>query len=94
MHARTPVSLELKQEAKPFSTRPYTVPKSMENIAKKESVLEKKVKTEWASPSFFRPKKDGGVRFVTDLRRLNASLKRHPYPLPVIEDVIWRINLP
>jgi len=46
----------------------------------------------WASPSFFRPKKDGGVRFVTDLRRLNANLKRHPYPLPLIDDVIWRMN--
>jgi len=94
-----PVKLELKQEAKPFATRPYSVPKSIEHIAKKEiaelvriGVLEKNVKTEWASPSFFRPKKDGGVRFVTDLRRLNANLKRHPYPLPVIEDVIWRIS--
>jgi len=93
------VSLELKQEAKPFAARPYSVPKSMEHIAKQEiaelvriGVLEKNVKTEWASPSFFRPKKDGGVRFVTDLRRLNANLKRHPYPLPIIEDVIWRIN--
>ena len=71
-----PVSLELKQEAKPFAARPYTFPKSMEHIAKQEiaelvriGVLEKNVKTEWASPSFFRPKKDGGVRFVTDLCR-------------------------
>jgi len=94
-----PISLKLKQETKPFAARPYTVPKSMEHIAKQEAaelvkigVLEKNVKTEWASPSFFRPKKDGGVRFVTDLRRLNANLKRHTYPLPVIEDVIWRIK--
>ena len=31
-----PVNLELKQEAKPFAARPYTVPKSMEHIAKQE----------------------------------------------------------
>jgi len=23
---------------------------------------------------------------------LNASLKRHPYPLPLIDDVIWKMN--
>jgi len=31
-----PVSLEVKQEAKPFAARPYTVPKLMEHIAKQE----------------------------------------------------------
>ena len=31
---KPPVRLELKQETKPFAARPYTVPKSMEHIAK------------------------------------------------------------
>jgi len=91
-----PVSLKLKQEAKPFATRAYMVPKSIENIAKKEiadlvkiGVLVKNVQTEWVSPSFFRQKKDCGVRFISDLRRLNACLERHPYPLPIIDEVIW-----
>ena len=95
----TPVSLKLKTDAKPFASRAYTVPKALEHIAKKEiqdlvdiGVLVKNVSTEWASPSFFRPKKDGRVRFVSDLRRLNSSLERHPYPLPLIEEVIWKMN--
>ena len=58
----------------------------------KIGVLEKNTQTEWASPSFFRPKKDGGVRFISDLRKLNACLKRDPFPLPIIEDVIWKMN--
>ena len=50
-----PVNLKLKQEAKPFAARPYSVPKSIEHIAKQEiaelvriGVLKKNVKTEWA----------------------------------------------
>jgi len=72
------------------------VPKAIEDIAKNEiadlviiGILVKNVQTEWASPSFFRQKKDGGVRFISDLRRLNACLERHPYPLPLIDEVIW-----
>ena len=26
------------------------------------------------------------------MRRLNACLERHPYPLPLIEEVIWKMN--
>lgn len=94
-----PVSLKLKPNSKPYCARAYTVPKALEHIARKEvqdlvdiGVLVKGVHSAWASPSFFRPKKDGRVRFVSDLRRLNACLERHPYPLPLIEEVIWKMN--
>jgi len=94
-----PVSLKLKPGSKPYYARAYTVPKALEHIAKKEvadlvdiGVLVKNVHSAWASPSFFRPKKDGRVRFVSDLRRLNSCLERHPYPLPLIEEVIWKMN--
>ena len=94
-----PVSLKLKPSSKPYCAWAYTVSKALEHIAKKEvadlvdiGVLVKNVHSAWASPSFFRPKKDGRVRFVSDLRRLNACLERHPYPLPLIEEVIWKMN--
>ena len=32
------------------------------------------------------------MRFVSDLRKLNASIERHPFPLPIIDDVVWKIN--
>ena len=75
------------------------VPKAIEDIAKNEiadlviiGILVKNMQTEWASPLFLRQKKDGGVRFVSYLRRLNACLERHPYPLPLIDEVIWQMN--
>lgn len=94
-----PVSLSVKPGTVLYCARAYTVPKALESIAKKEvqdlvdiGVLVKSVNSAWASPSFFRPKKDGRVRFVSDLRKLNACLVRHPFPLPIIEEVIWKIN--
>ena len=94
-----PVKLHLKPNSTPYCARSYTIPKSLERLARKEindlvdiGVLVEIVDAEWLSPSFFRPKKDGRVRFVSDLRKLNRYLVRHPHPLPNIEDVIWKMN--
>jgi hypothetical protein len=45
--------------------------------------------SEWASmcPSFAIPKKNGTIRVVTDFRKLNLLLKRHPFPIPKIGDM-------
>ena len=40
----------------------------------------------------FIPKKNGGVRFVTDFRKLNLQIQRHPYPLPDVKDVLRRME--
>jgi hypothetical protein len=39
-------------------------------------------------PSFAIPKKNGTIRVVTDIRKLNLLLKRHPFPIPKIGDMI------
>ena len=33
-----------------------------------------------------------GLRFVSDLRKLNTVLQREPFPLPVVDEVIWKMN--
>ena len=93
------IKLKLKKDIAPFHSRPYSVPKAFEVLAKKEvqdlvdiGVLIKNVRTTYTSPSFFRRKKDGGIRFVSDLRKLNSTLQRQPFPLPIVDNVIWKIS--
>ena len=54
-------------------------------MVKKKVLAEYKGDSEWAAPTFGVPKKNGGVRIVTDLRRLNEMIKRNPRPIPTIQ---------
>jgi Reverse transcriptase (RNA-dependent DNA polymerase) len=54
--------------------------------------LEKDSNSEWAAPTFIVPKKEGTVRFVTDFRQLNRALKRKPFPIPNIQDILQKIG--
>ena len=94
-----PVQLKLKPNSVPFCAKAYMVPNAIEHFAKQEiqklvdvGALVKGVHSAWASPSFFRPKKDGCLHFVSDLRKLNECLERHPHPLSIVEEVIWKMN--
>jgi hypothetical protein len=72
---------------KPIHLREYTVPRSVEQKFqhRKEivrlvdiGVLEEDYSSEWSSPSFVTPKKNGcsTIIVVTDFRKLNLLLKR------------------
>ena len=89
--------IELEEKARPVHSRSYPVPRVHHDVFKKElnhlcelGVLEKVLgsPSEWASPSFITPKKDGRVRFITDLRQLNKVIKRKVHPLPLINEVL------
>ena len=91
------VKLNVKDNVIPFHSRPYSIPKDFEALAKRKFktlltlVFQSKIQIAYTSPSFFRRKKDGRIRFISDLRKLNASLQRKPSPLPVPDDVIWKM---
>jgi hypothetical protein len=92
------ISLQLMDpNCKPIHARAYTVPRSVEQQLQqcKEivrlvdiGVLEEDYSSEWASPSFAIPKKNGTIRVVTDFRKLILLLNCHPFPIPKIGDMI------
>ena len=94
-----PVDLELKPDAVPYHARPYPVPRCHAETLKMEverlceiGVLKKVNRSEWAAPSFIIPKKDGTVRFINDFRELNKRIRRKPYPIPNIQDMLLNLD--
>ena len=55
-------------------------------------VLKKVNRSEWAAPSFIIPKKDGTVRFINDFRELNKRIRRKPFPIPIIQDMLLNLE--
>ena len=97
------VTVELTKDAVPFHCgRPIRIPHIHSETLKKEAqrlvdigVLEVVDGTNagpWCAPSFIVPKKDGRVRFITDYRELNKSIRRKPWPMPHITDLIQDIG--
>lgn len=94
-----PIRLDLIDDAKPYHARAFPVPQAYEGVTKKEierllriGVLKKSHESEWAAPTFIQPKKTGDVRVLTDFRQLNKVLKRRPFPLPKISDMLQKLQ--
>ena len=95
-----PVDLELKDpNVKPYHAKPYPVPHSQERKLREEvdrfvkyGILREINRSEWACPMFTIAKPDGSLRSLADLRELNKVIKRKPYPLPKITDMLQRLE--
>ena len=48
--------------------------------------------SEYCSPLVAVAKKDGGIRIVTDFRKLNSQIKTPAYPLPRQDDLLERVG--
>ena len=92
-------NIELKEGATPYHAKPYPVPRIHEATLKAEverlcqvGVLKRVNRSKWGAPTFIIPKKDGSVRFITDFRELNKRIKRKPYPIPKIQDLMLKLE--
>jgi hypothetical protein len=95
----SPVSIKLQPDAKPFHARAYPVLQIHEAAMKREvkqlvmiGVLEECNYSEWGAPTFIIPKKDGRIRFISHFRKLNQYLKRKPFPIPKIQDMLLELK--
>ena len=71
----------------PF-TRERAFKNELDEMVKEKSIERCHEQSEWAAPSFIIPKQDDTVRFINDFRELNKNLKRKPYKLPRIQDIM------
>ena len=94
------MDLEQKEpNVKPHHSKPYPVPHSQEQKLKAElerlcqyGIMRKINRSEWACPMFTISKPDGSLRSLADLRELNKVIKRKPYPLPKITDMLQKLE--
>jgi hypothetical protein len=56
----------------------------------KIGVLAAQQESEWALPSFIIPKKDGRVRWISNLCELNKVIRPKQYPLLIITDILHK----
>ena len=95
----SPVKLQLNEGATPYHARAFPVPRVHLNTLKMEverlcqlGVLRKVNQSQWAAPTFVIPKKDGTTRFISDFRELNKRIRRVPYPVPHIQDMLMNLE--
>jgi len=50
--------------------------------------IESVEETTWLSPIVVVPKKNGKLKICIDFKKLNATTKKDPYPLPFIDEVL------
>ena len=88
----------IETEAQPIRQHPYRVPITMRETLKAELDLMSKLdiiqpsRSPWASPVILVEKKDGGLRFCVDYRKLNDVSKFDAYPMPRVEEVLESVG--
>ena len=92
-------NIDLKPGAEPYHARAFPIPKIHEKTLKMEverlcelGVLKRVSRSEWGAPTFIIPKKDGTVRFISDFRELNKRIRRKPFPIPKIQDMLLNLE--
>lgn len=93
-----PYHIELREDAKPYHAKAFPVPIIHQTTMRNEverlveaGVLRKVNRSEWAAPTYIIKKKNGSARFISDFRELNKRIRRKPYPIPKIQEMIQNL---
>ena len=94
------MNLDLKDDATPMCLRPYPIPRVHDAMIRKEvkrilkvGVLGESNESEWVAPSIDQPKlKNKCVIFLSDFRKLSRQLKRKPYPMSKIREMLLNLE--
>ena len=88
-----------KSEATPYQAKSYKIPHAYVKMTKKHvghfvnlGILQPLSHSRWLSTCFIIPKKDGGLQFITDFRKLNKSIVSEPCKYDEIEDTLETIG--
>ena len=95
-----PYDIKLKPGTKPYHAKPFPIPHIHEAKLRAEvqrlvdiGVLTKVNDSEWGAPTWVIPKKDNTtVRFLSDFCELNKCIKRSPYPIPKVQDMLLKLE--
>jgi hypothetical protein len=66
-----------------------TLKKELDHLVR-IGILAAQQESEWVSPSFIIPKKDGRVRWISNLCQLNKVIRCKQYLLPIIMDILCK----
>ena len=91
--------MELNEGSKPFNSNYYPVPRIDKEKFCKElkilveiGVLTPVQQSQYGTPVFIIPKKEGTARFIKEYLRLKQELVRKPHPLPRIGDTMKQLK--
>lgn len=91
--------LPLTTDYVPSHAKPYSIARSQEDAARREiqrlidlDVVEQIYGSEAAAPAFFLLKPSGALRLLVDFRQLNRFLRRSPYYVPKIREILLRLD--
>lgn len=89
----------LHSDYKAVHAKPYSVARSQEEAARREikrlidlDVIEQIYGSESAAPAFFFVKPNGSLRLLVDFGELNKFLRRSPYYVPKIREILLKLG--
>ncbi|CAF4388613.1 unnamed protein product [Rotaria sp. Silwood2] len=97
--ATTPIQHTINTgDSLPISSRPYS--RTIQQRSDLQHEIHQMLQADqihpsnspWSSPVIIHKRKDGGIRFLVDYRKLNAVTKKDSFPQPTTEELLNRLG--